>query len=159
MKTQSNLRNYGPAVLVAILAFGLFTFAMPEKPTPPSPDHTTDVDVSACASACGLPSHVDLSSGDFPVQRTETEWKERLTDIQYRVARNHGTERPFANPYYDNKATGLYRCITDSSVFIILNNDDKILAQFSFDHDFKELDRDDPDGLLKDWSPDSFRLK
>ena len=71
----------------------------------------TDVDVNACASACGLPSHVDLSSGDFPVQRTEAEWKERLTDVQYRVARDHGTERPFTNPFNDNKATGLYRCI------------------------------------------------
>jgi len=67
--------------------------------------------VNACASACGLPSHVDLSSGDFPVQRTETEWRERLTDVQYRVARDHGTERPFTNPFNDNKATGLYRCI------------------------------------------------
>ena len=125
MKTQSNLRNYGPAVLVAILAFALFTFAMPEKPTPPSPDHTTNVDVSACASACGLPSHVDLSSGDFPVQRTETEWKERLTDIQYRVARDHETERPFTNPFNDNKATGLYRCIgCDTPLFTSMDKFD-----------------------------------
>jgi peptide-methionine (R)-S-oxide reductase len=108
MKTQSNFRSYGPAVLFVLLAGALFTFAMPEKPTPPE---STDVDVSACASACGLPSHVDLSSGDFPVQRTESEWRERLTDIQYRVAREHGTERAFTNPYNDNKATGLYRCI------------------------------------------------
>jgi peptide-methionine (R)-S-oxide reductase len=111
MKRQSNFRSYGPVVLIALLAFALFTFAMPEKPTPPSPDLATDVDVNACASACGLPSHVDLSSGDFPVQRTEAEWKERLTDTQYRVARDHGTERPFTNSFNDNKATGLYRCI------------------------------------------------
>ena len=108
IKTQSNFRSYGPAVIFVLLAGALLTFAMPEKPTPPE---STDVDVSACASACGLPSHVDLSSDDFPVQRTETEWKERLTDIQYQVARVHGTERPFTNPYNDNKATGLYRCI------------------------------------------------
>ena len=108
MKTQSYLRSYGPALLFLLLAGALLTFAMAEKHTPPE---STDVDVSACASACGLPSHVDLSSGDYPVQRTETEWKERLTDIQYRVARGHGTERPFTNPYNDNKATGLYRCI------------------------------------------------
>ena len=111
MKTQSNFHSYGPVALIALLAFALFTFAMPEKPIPPSPDLGTDVDVNACAAACGLPSHVDLSSGDFPVQRTEAEWKERLTDVQYRVARDHGTERPFTNPFNDNKATGLYRCI------------------------------------------------
>ena len=111
MKTQSNFHSYGSVVLIALLAFALITFAMPEKPIPPSPDLATDVDVNSCASACGLPSHVDLSSGDFPVQRTEAEWKERLTDVQYRVARGHGTERPFTNPFNDNKATGLYRCI------------------------------------------------
>ena len=122
IETQSNFRSYGPAILFVLLASALLTFAMPEKPTPPE---STDVDVSACASACGLPSHVDLSSGDFPVQRTETEWKERLTDIQYRVARDHGTERPFTNPYNDNKATGLYRCIgCDTPLFTSMDKFD-----------------------------------
>jgi len=108
MKTSKNLRSYGPAVLVALLAGALFTFAMPEKPTP---SESTDVDVNECASACGLPSHVDLSGEAYPVQRTEAEWKERLTELQYQVARQQGTERAFANPYHDNKRTGLYRCI------------------------------------------------
>ena len=122
MKTQSNFCSYGPAVLFILLASALLTFAMPEKPTPVE---STDVDVSACASACGLPSHVDLSSGDFPVQRTETEWKERLTDIQYRVARGHGTERPFTNHYNDNKAIGLYRCIgCDTPLFTSMDKFD-----------------------------------
>lgn len=70
-----------------------------------------EADVSVCASACAMPSHVDLSSGDFPVQRSEAEWRARLTELQYKVAREQGTERPFANPYHDNKAMGLYRCI------------------------------------------------
>ena len=69
------------------------------------------VDVPACASACAMPSHVDLTSGDFPVQRSETEWRARLTELQYKVTREQGTERPFGNPYHDNKAIGLYRCI------------------------------------------------
>jgi peptide-methionine (R)-S-oxide reductase len=67
--------------------------------------------VSECASACALPSHVDLSGDDFPVARSDAEWREQLTDIQYRVTRQHGTERAFANPYHDNKASGLYRCV------------------------------------------------
>jgi peptide-methionine (R)-S-oxide reductase len=111
MKKQSYFHSYGPVALIALLTFTLSTFAMPEKPITPSPDLATEIDVSTCASACGLPSHVDLSSDDFPVQRTEAEWKERLTDVQYLVARDHGTERPFTNPYNNNKATGLYRCI------------------------------------------------
>ena len=69
------------------------------------------LNANACASACGLPSHVDLSSGDYPVQRTDGEWRERLTELQYTVARKQGTERPFSNPYHDHKCVGLYRCI------------------------------------------------
>ena len=68
-------------------------------------------EINKCASACALPSHVDFSGDLFPVTRTETEWKEQLTDIQYHVTREQGTERPFGNPYHDNKATGLYRCV------------------------------------------------
>lgn len=68
-------------------------------------------EINECASACALPSHVDLSSGQFPVTRTDAEWREQLTDIQYHVTRQQGTERPFDNAYHDNKATGLYRCV------------------------------------------------
>ena len=64
-----------------------------------------------CTNACGISSHVDLEGGQYPVTRTDAEWRERLNDIQYHVARQQGTERPFANPYHDNKAMGLYRCV------------------------------------------------
>ena len=95
-------------LLSLIVGSVLITFAMAEKPTS---QKSTDVNVSECASACGLPSHVDLDGDRFPVLRSDAEWKERLTDIQYEVARKQGTERPFANPYHDNKKTGLYRCV------------------------------------------------
>lgn len=63
------------------------------------------------ASACALPSHVDLSRADYPVQRSDTEWRSRLSELQYHVARKQGTEPPFNNAYHDNKALGLYRCV------------------------------------------------
>ena len=72
---------------------------------------STEKNINKCASACALPSHVDLSRGAFPVTRSDAEWREQLTEIQYRVTRQHGTERAFANPYHDNKAMGLYRCV------------------------------------------------
>lgn len=97
---------------VALTGGTLLTFAMTEKSKATnSAGKNVSEDVSQCASACGLPSHVDLSSGTFPVQRTEAEWRERLTDLQYQVARKQGTERAFNNPYHDNKETGLYSCI------------------------------------------------
>ena len=103
-----------PTKSTLFATFALFTcgtlilLAMPEKPMT---SESSEENVSQCASACGLPSHVDLSSGGFPVQRTDEEWRERLTELQYHVARQQGTERAFGNPYHDNKKTGLYRCI------------------------------------------------
>jgi peptide-methionine (R)-S-oxide reductase len=96
------------ALLTLIVGCLIINFTMAEKP---SSSESTDATVSECASACSLPSHVDLGGDRFPVIRTDAEWKERLTDIQYHVAREQGTERPFANPYHDNKKIGLYRCV------------------------------------------------
>lgn len=38
----------------------------------------------------------------------DAELRRRLTPLQYAVTRNDDTERPFANPYWDNKEQGIY---------------------------------------------------
>jgi peptide-methionine (R)-S-oxide reductase len=45
------------------------------------------------------------------VVKTETEWRKRLTPEQYHVAREHGTERAFTGPYWNEKASGIYKCV------------------------------------------------
>ena len=45
------------------------------------------------------------------VRKTNEEWREELTPEQYRVAREHGTERPFTGKYWDLKDKGTYRCV------------------------------------------------
>ncbi len=44
------------------------------------------------------------------VVRSDAEWRRILTPEQYRVMRQHGTERAFSGPYWDEKKPGLYCC-------------------------------------------------
>jgi peptide methionine sulfoxide reductase msrA/msrB len=39
---------------------------------------------------------------------SEAELKQKLTPLQYEVTQNNGTERPFDNEYWNNKADGIY---------------------------------------------------
>jgi len=41
---------------------------------------------------------------------SEREWKEQLTDMEFKVLRKEATERPFSSELNDNKATGTYVC-------------------------------------------------
>jgi len=48
------------------------------------------------------------SSENRYVKPSETEIRNRLTPLQYKVTQEDGTERPFQNEYWDNKRAGIY---------------------------------------------------
>ncbi|MCD2180936.1 peptide-methionine (R)-S-oxide reductase MsrB [Rhizobium sp. GN54] len=45
------------------------------------------------------------------VVKTDEEWRQILTPEQYRITRQHGTERAFSSPDFDSSKSGTYRCI------------------------------------------------
>ncbi|NQX78394.1 peptide-methionine (R)-S-oxide reductase MsrB [Gilvibacter sp.] len=46
----------------------------------------------------------------YPVTKTDAEWRAELTELQYYVMRQAGTERPFTSPLNKNYKAGTYVC-------------------------------------------------
>ncbi|MFW9923154.1 MAG: peptide-methionine (R)-S-oxide reductase MsrB [Candidatus Thorarchaeota archaeon] len=42
--------------------------------------------------------------------KTEEEWKKELSQIEYYVLREKGTERPFTGEFWNHKEKGVYKC-------------------------------------------------
>ena len=45
------------------------------------------------------------------VTKSDSEWRENLTPLQFQVCRQKATERAFTGEYYDCKEPGIYRCV------------------------------------------------
>jgi len=45
------------------------------------------------------------------VKKSDAEWQSQLTDEQYHVTRQRGTERAFTGKYYKSKDPGVYTCV------------------------------------------------
>jgi len=49
------------------------------------------------------------------MKKTDQEYKQSLSDIEYRVTREAATERPFTGKYWDHWYKGRYKCICCST--------------------------------------------
>jgi len=45
------------------------------------------------------------------VDKSDAEWRQQLTDEQFQVARQKGTERAFTGCYWNTKQDGIYQCV------------------------------------------------
>jgi peptide-methionine (R)-S-oxide reductase len=69
-----------------------------------------DFSVLALASALFGVRKASATEGDFDVTRTEAEWREMLSDLEYRVMREDGTEPAYSSPLDANYDPGHYHC-------------------------------------------------
>ena len=60
---------------------------------------------AAATMVQGIPQN-----GITQVVKTEKEWKEQLSEQEYHVLREKGTERAFTGEYWDHKKKGTYTC-------------------------------------------------
>ena len=62
-------------VLTILLLFCTILFAnIIKKDSLSTVMSSKNLEIAECASACALPSHVDLSGDSFPVKLTEKQW-------------------------------------------------------------------------------------
>ncbi|PZX16242.1 peptide-methionine (R)-S-oxide reductase [Palleronia aestuarii] len=67
--------------------------------------------LTSAAAVAALPRALSAAEpGNFPVTRTEAEWKAMLSEQEYDVMREMGTERAFTSPLNDIKADGIFHC-------------------------------------------------
>ncbi len=69
---------------------------------------------AACSAvALAVPG---LAAGrNFPLQRSEAEWRRILTPRQFRILRLRGTEPPFSSPLLGERRRGWFVCAADGS--------------------------------------------
>lgn len=72
----------------------------------PQPGH----DRAASEVAAATAKDAARNAADYPVQRTEEEWHTLLSDYEYAILRQAGTEPAFTGKYVTTKKVGVYSC-------------------------------------------------
>ena len=88
------------------------------------------------------------------ISKSEQQWREQLSEQEYAICRNKGTERAFTGEYYESKAKGLYRCkCCDEPLFDSATKYDSGSGWPSFYQPINEQaileDRDTSHGMLR----------
>ncbi|WP_435623564.1 peptide-methionine (R)-S-oxide reductase MsrB [Flagellimonas sp.] len=59
-------------------------------------------------ASCQTKPSSNQETGAYPIQKSDEEWKEILSDKQFYILRQQGTEYAFTGEYWDNKEKGTY---------------------------------------------------
>lgn len=66
--------------------------------------------VTSILLSCNSSAQNKKETKHFPISKTEAEWRASLTELQYYVLREKGTERAFTSPLNKNYSPGTYVC-------------------------------------------------
>ncbi|WP_375289237.1 peptide-methionine (R)-S-oxide reductase MsrB [Qipengyuania sp.] len=66
--------------------------------------------LGGAAGALAACSSSPAQARDFPIERSEAEWRKRLSAQQFAVLRQEATERPYTSPLNKEKREGLFAC-------------------------------------------------
>ena len=67
------------------------------------------VAMASIATSC-LSQSNKMKDEQYPINKTDAEWKAELTAEEYNVLRENGTERAFTGKYWKNTNNGDYHC-------------------------------------------------
>jgi peptide-methionine (R)-S-oxide reductase len=88
--------------------------------------------------SCNSKAQTEKKKESFAISKTEAEWKVQLTDLQYYVLREEGTERAFTSELNFNKEKGTYVCAAcETPLFLSKNKFDSGTGWPSFDREIK----------------------
>ncbi|HET7361151.1 MAG TPA: peptide-methionine (R)-S-oxide reductase MsrB [Salinimicrobium sp.] len=65
--------------------------------------------------AMGCQGKAQEKNIDFPLEKTEAEWKKELSAQEFRILRKAGTERPFSSELLEVKESGVFVCAADGT--------------------------------------------
>ncbi|MBW2937947.1 peptide-methionine (R)-S-oxide reductase MsrB [Aureisphaera sp. CAU 1614] len=88
--------------------------------------------------SCNSKAQNEKKKESFSVAKKEAEWKAQLTDLQYYVLREEGTERAFTSELNYNKEKGTYVCAAcETPLFLSKHKFDSGTGWPSFDREIK----------------------
>ncbi len=79
-----------------------------------------------------------MPSETAPIEKPDVEWRAELTPEQYRVLREHGTERPGSSPLNAEKRAGTFLCAACQTA--LFDSDTKYESHSGWPSFYKPLD-------------------